>query len=281
MPLNDFEELRERYELLTAQSRLVDAVLAPPGSELAAMAPAGVRPLAGIKGGLDRALQAYRTHAGVLADRALTAIYPRLRERMEAQAEGSFAALAWSCWRGNAPTQGDLGDWGEVLIARLERARQEDGFPAAWVAIARMEWALHRIERQPDAGPDLSSLALLGRLSPAALRLTLSDLAVLQRCDVPELAEVAALPEEACGDGPRVALMVWREGWKGAVIALDLPTLRWCEALCDGLDLERALMAAGPHFDFSAWLPAAVRRGWLARVESVDLAPVHPFKSAR
>lgn len=281
MPLNDFEELRERYELLTTQSQLVDAVLAPPGGDPAAMAPADLIPMPGIRGGMAQALQAYRMHASTLADRALTAIYPRLRERMDAESAGSFAALAWSCWRRQGPTQGDLGDWGETLIERLAQAHQEDGVPAAWIAIARMEWALHEVERQSDPDTELGSLALLGRLSPSVLRLSLSDLLVLQRCEGAELAEVAALPEEAFGDGPRVALMVWREGWQGRVIALDRPALRWCEALQQGLDLERALMAAGPGFDFGAWLPAAVARGWLGRVDSVDMATTHPLTSGR
>lgn len=276
MASNDLDALRERHELLAAQSRLVDAVLAPPGTDPAGMAPPGLTPLPGIQGGLARALGVYRTGACALSERALTPIFPRLRARMEAQDAGSFAALAWSCWRQRGPSQADLGDSGEVLIDRLAQA-ERDGLPAAWTAIARLEWALHQAERQPESPADLGSLALLGRLPQEALRLTLSDRVVLQSCEGAALREVVALPEERFGKGPRIALMVWREGWRGRVIALDMATLRWCEALRDGLDLERALMAAGPGFDFCAWLPAAVKRGWLGRVESIDLVTSHPL----
>ncbi|MBO9687362.1 MAG: hypothetical protein J7598_12175 [Mitsuaria chitosanitabida] len=276
MAPNDFDALRGRHELIAAQSRLVEAVLAPPGSDLAAMAPQGLTPLPGIRGGLARALGVYRSGACVLSERVLTPIYPRLRARMEAQDAGSFAALAWSCWRQRGPSQADLGEWGEALIDRLAQA-ERDGLPAAWTAIARLEWALHQAERQPESRVDLGSLALLGRLPQEALRLTLSESVVLQPCEGVALREVAALPDERFGKGPRVALMVWREGWRGRVIALDMATLRWCEALRGGLDLERALMAAGPGFDFCAWLPAAVRHGWLGRVESIDLVVSHPL----
>ncbi|WP_431286856.1 hypothetical protein [Roseateles chitinivorans] len=64
--------------------------------------------------------------------------------------------------------------------------------------------------------------------------------------------------------------MVWRDGWGAQSMALDGVTVRWLESLRAGLDLERALLAAGSGFDFSAWLSAAVSRGWLARVETVQ-----------
>ena len=52
------------------------------------------------------------------------------------------------------------------LTRRTKRARAT--MPAAWTAIARLEWALHQAERQPESRVDLGSLALLG-LGLAAL----------------------------------------------------------------------------------------------------------------
>ncbi|WP_141100685.1 hypothetical protein [Roseateles aquatilis] len=256
-------------------------MLAAPGSEPSSLVPSGLQALPGIRGGLPRALQVYRSHAVALADRALTAIYPRLRDQMEAQAAGSFAALAWACWRLHAPAQADLGDWGEALIGMLARARAEQGLPATWPALARLEWAMHRVERLADVSPDLGSLALLGRLPAGAVRVVLSRQVELLRCDDIESREVLSIPEEAFGQGPREALIVWRDGWKGSAMALDAAALRWYEALDEGLDLERSLLAAGPGFDFIAWLPAAVTRGWLACIETAGVAAVMAPSSVR
>jgi hypothetical protein len=258
----------ERQELAALQAGLVDAVLAPPGLEPAQLAPKGLKALPGIRGALPQALRAYRGHARALSERALTSIFPRLRERMEGRHPGSFAAIAWSCWRRHAPVEGDLGEWGQALTGLLAEA-EADGLPPAWTALARLEWALHRAERVADPVQDLGSLALLGRLPAGAVRLVLADHVDLHRGDTAAMRELLALPPECFGAGPREAVIVWRDGWRGQWAALDGSVLRWCEALREGADLERALLDAGLAFDFSAWLPAAVARGWLARVETV------------
>ncbi len=258
----------ERQELLALQAGVVDAVLAPPGQALSQRAPQGLKALPGIRGALSQALAAYRGHARALSERALTSIYPRLRERMEASEPGSFAAIAWSCWRHHAPVEGDLGDWGQALIGLLAEA-QADGLPPVWTALARLEWALHRAERIADPVQDLGSLALLGRLPAGAVRLVLADHVGLHRGDAAAMRELLDLPSERFGTGPREAVIIWRDGWRGQWAALDASVLRWCEALREGADLERALLDAGPAFDFSVWLPAAVTRGWLARVETL------------
>jgi len=257
-----------RQALLALQAGVVDALLAPPGRPPSQWAPEGLKALPGIRGALPQALGTYRGHARALSQRALRSIYPRLRERMEAGAPGSFAAIAWSCWRHHAPVQGDLGDWGQALIGQLAEA-QADGLPPAWTALARLEWALHRVERIADPVQDLGSLALLGRLPAAAVRLVLADHVGLHRGDDAAMRELLDLPPECFGTGPREAVIVWRDGWRGQWAALDASVLGWCEALREGADLERALQDAGPAFDFSAWLPAAVARGWLARVETL------------
>lgn len=275
MPLNEFEELKERDDLLERQARLVDAVLtAPPDDADAAPGaalPEGLRALPGLPGGLPQALEAYRASACLLAERALAVVYPRLREWMEAERAGSFVSLAWHCWRHHEPVEGDLGEWGEAVIAELSAA-EAGSLPSAWTALARIEWDLHRVERRADPEQDLGSLALLGRLPAGAVRLVLADHVSLHRCDAPALRQVRELPTESFGAGPRAAMIVWRDGWSGQTMAIDAAVLRWCEALREGLDLERALLQAGVAFDFSAWLPAAVARGWLARVETVEMA---------
>lgn len=295
MPMNEFEELAGRYDLVLRQSQLVEAVLAEPGVDPASLAPPGLQALPGIPGGLSQALRVHRADACALADRALSAIYPRLRRHMDTAWRGSFAALAWACWREQPPAQGDLGDWGEALIDRLAAAGPAV-VPACWLALARIEWTLHAVSRQGVTPPDLSSLALLGRLPAGAVRLVLAEHVSLHRGEdlneedrraltLPGIEAGMEADIEAGNDAdidgrnamPRrqrdvAGLLVWRDAWSGRVQALDEPTWRWCEALLDGLDLEHALRETGPGFDFADWLSTAVVRGWLARVESVEMA---------
>ncbi|MDH0866699.1 hypothetical protein [Mitsuaria sp. GD03876] len=271
MSRNEFDEMSERYELLAQQSRLVDAVLAPEASDPTALAPSGLRALPGLPGGLPQALSAYRADARAQSEQALAAVYPRLRGRMEARVAGSFAALAWACWCERGPAQGDLGAWGEVLAERLA-ADATGTLPDAWTALARIEWDLHRVQRIADPVQDLGSLALLGRLPAGAVRVVLADHVALHRCDAPALAELLELPDERFGAGPAAGLIVWRDGWHARLAAVDEAVLRWCEMLRAGADLEHALRDASLAFDFSAWLPAAVARGWLTRIDPVEMA---------
>lgn len=260
-------------DLSSLQSGLVAALLGAPGADAATPAPAGLRALAGIRGGLPRALRAYQAHVSALAERTLASVYPRLRDRVEADRAGSFASLAWACWRRFPPQDGDLGEWGEALIGLLASA-EADGLPPLWTALARIEWTLHRVARIADPAPDLNSLALLGRLPAGAVRLVLADHVVLHEGDGggPGMQALLELACESFGSGPRASLMVWRDGWGGQSMALDEVTTRWCRSLRAALDLERALLEAGSGFDFSAWLSAAVTRGWLARVETIEPA---------
>lgn len=256
--------------MLAQQSMVVSALLSEPGADVARLAPVGLRALDGLPGGLSQALRAYQSHVCRRAERALAAVYPRLRERMEHDRAGSFASLAWTCWRRHPPTQGDVGEWGEALIGLLA-SFQAEGVPPSWTSLARIEWELHRVERIADPRPDLDTLALLGRLPARAVRLVIAEHVVLH-AGHPGLESVLDLAADCFGQGPRASLMVWRDGWGGRLMALDGVSTRWIHALRDGFDLERALLEVGPAFDFSAWLSAAVTHGWLARVETADLA---------
>lgn len=269
MTRHESDEQNGQRKLIERQGRLADTLLAASEGEALALAPAGLHALPALPGGLAQALRLYRVQAGIRAERVLAGVYPRLRERMEAHQAGSFASLAWTCWRRHPPVQGDLGTWGEALIGLLAEA-EAVGLPPLWTALARLEWNLHQVERLPEPGRDPGSLVLLGRLPAAAVRLVLADHVALHRCHAPSLRGLLELPTESFGIGAREAVVVWRDGWQGRAMAIDAAALRWFEALLAGHDLECALQLAGAAFDFSAWLPMAMTRGWMARVETVE-----------
>lgn len=213
---------------------------------VAALSGDGGAPLPGLRGLLDdgggareAGLLAYRRNAQALADKALAAVFPRLRELL---GDAQFAALAWTFWR-RCPPQGELGGWGRELSGFLAA---QPGMDAEPPALARLEWALHEAERAADAALDAGSLELLGNSDPGALWL------------LPRPGARLLMPERR---------LVWRRGWRAQWCELtkaeaDFWTRLFVERQSLGTALEGCL-SAHPDFDFTAWLPRALGEDWL------------------
>lgn len=222
-------------DALAARQRDFVEALARRGAEVP-----GLAPLAGIEGGVERGLQAYRINAQALAAQSLAIVYPRVLEELGP----SFDAMAWAFWRAAPPARGDLGEWGGALAGFLA---EQDGMDAALVELAALEWACHEAERARDAELDTGSLALLSQTPPDRLGLRL-------RPGV-RLLEMR--------DG---AMLVWRRDWRATSRAIDATTAALMRALQGGRTLATALDAANvldADFDFAAWLQAALGEGWL------------------
>lgn len=228
--------------LAQQQQALLDAIL---GAGEGGGAPTGL-----VDAGAG--LAAYRRNARALAARALAASYPSVVAEL---GDADFAAMAWRFWRDHPPQRGDIGEWGEALAGFLAtHAGEASGLPQ----LARRDWALSRAERAADATLDAASLERLADTPPARLRLELR-------------------PGVALVDG---TTLVWREGWRGRWQALAGAEAAFIAALLAGDDLASALQAAqdsqhaaaGQGFDFSAWLQAALRHGWLQRAALIPAA---------
>ncbi len=158
------------------QQRFMAVLRAGPREDLRAVAPQGLSALPGVRGGLARALTAYRLNACALAERSLAAVYLRLQACLADEQPGGFAALAWSCWRRAGPVEADLAEWGEGLIDALAESEVTQGSPAWWTDLARVEWAWHVCEQQVTGSAfDMTSLSLLSCEEPDRLRLQLAD----------------------------------------------------------------------------------------------------------
>ena len=68
-----------------------------------------------------RGLRAYRSHGRALAERALAAAYPTVREQL---GEENFAGLARAHWLRYPPARGDVGLWGAQLAQHIESMPQ-------------------------------------------------------------------------------------------------------------------------------------------------------------
>jgi hypothetical protein len=219
----------------------------------------------------ERGLSAYRANAGALAERALAAAFPTLRQLVGAD---SFAALARDFWRRHPPLAGDIGLWGDALPAFVADAESLADEPCL-ADVARLEWALHLAERAAD-GTAVRGLERLATHDPAALWLRLAPGTALvesvhpiatlwhahRRADEDRFAPV----REAFAAGVGEAAFVARDGHRASVEALPAPQARFVAALLGDRSLGQALAAAGAAFAFEPWLIAALQRQLLAEV---------------
>jgi hypothetical protein len=224
-------------------------------------------------------LAAYRGNSAAIAARALGAAFPTVRELMSNE---SFDSLARTLWHRHPPERGDLAHWGGTLAAFID-ADTQLADEAYLADVARLDWAVHRIEHAAD-GPSLpDGLARLASEDPARLGITFRDGATRlpsrwpivsiwrahRRSGDDRFASVRA----AFANGRAECAWVWRDGWRAAVSALDAPDARFVGALQRGESLAAALECAGAAFAFEAWLREAVTQRWLAAVRFLPDAP--------
>ena len=219
-----------------------------------------------------RGLGAYRVNARASAERALASSFGTLRTML---GEADFEALARAFFQQQAPLRGDLGEWGASLPGFIEQQAALNAWPYL-ADCARLDWALHQCERAADAEFDAASLARLGDTDPSQLHVdwmpgsalieSAWPLALIhaahQRND-DDNNEAFAQVRDALAQKKSEAVLVVRSGWRATVVRVDESALVWTRHAMAGADLGRALAAAGPDFDFTAWLAQAVAPCWL------------------
>jgi hypothetical protein len=214
-----------------------------------------------------RGLQAYRANADASAVRALAAAFPTVHLLV---GEDDFALLAREHWRASPPQRGDLGAWGGAYADALRGNPRLADFPYL-ADCARLDWALFQCERAADATLDAASMMRLadtdpGRLVPETMpgvALVASPWPIAQIHAAHHGAGDFAAARATIASRRGETVLVARSGWKARVHVLDAVTARWMASLRDGADLSRALDAAGPAFDFGAWLAGAIEHGVL------------------
>ncbi len=222
----------------------------------------------------ERGLEAYRSNAGALAERALAAAHPTLQQLV---GEESFAGLARTFWRAAPPEKGDLARWGGALAAFVETDTQLASEPYL-ADVARLEWAVHEAEHAADPAPP-QGLERLAGCDPAATRLRLQPGCALVQSAHPVVAiwqahrstaeDRFADVRAAFAEGRAENAFVARQGWKVEVMAIDEAAARFAAALLRGTSLAQALAAAGAGFEFEPWLMGALQASLIAAVEDM------------
>lgn len=223
-----------------------------------------------------QALAAYRGNAAAVATRALTTSFPTVCQLV---GEESFEQLARAVWHRHPPRQGDLATFGAELPAFIEGDAQLASEPYL-ADVARLDWAVHTLERAADAPAQPPGLQRLASDDAATLRLVLRPGAALIRSRWPVVtiwqAHRRTTPDRF--DAVRAALQagqgetawVWRDGWRATVDAVDDSPARFVERVLAGDAIDRALAVAGASFSFEQWLRDALARQWLDAVVGVD-----------
>ncbi len=257
--------------LADAQSTLAAALFEWPSND------ATTRLLPLLQGLPARGLQAYQSngHAGAL--RAMLAAYPVISQLL---GEESFSNLSLALWHAEAPTCGDMGQWGDALPAFLEASGQLQDEPYL-ADVARVEWALHRCRTARDVNLDTGSLAMLTTQDPDRLTLDLApgtaaltsrwpiaSLMSAHRGGPPTLQEVGALFRALVSQD----VVVWRDRFMPRCREAMAGELLLLESLAAGHSLARALESSGA-LDFAVWLPMAVQTALVVSVKPLQAPP--------
>lgn len=252
--------------LLEQQSALLAALWSP-----TAAPPAG-----------EAGLPAYQRNARAVAERALAAAYPVLRQCV---GEATLAALARDHWLDCPPVLGDLAHWGADLPAWLGHLGPEHELPAWLPELARAEWVLHQLVTAPDPLPQPTTLARLVQEDPDQLRLETpagTQVLAFESAVISVLlahggveggCEPSAQALQAAGHrlqaGERELAVFWRQGWRPRVRLIDATEAAWLQALHTQPSLGAALHwleLQPPGMDLGAWLQEAVSQGLVLAV---------------
>lgn len=216
-----------------------------------------------------RGLQVYQANRAVLAERTLASTYPVVAQLM---GQESFEPMARHFWQQHPPQRGDMGQWGEALPEFLEAASQLADEPFL-ADVARLEWALHRAARAPDALLDAPSFAVLADAAVLRVSLALSPGAATFASAYPVVSIINAhlssqptldVAADLLRQGQGELALVWRQGYKARVRSISVAEHGLINALEKGAALEAALDMASnnePVFDFNTWLSHAVQTG--------------------
>jgi Putative DNA-binding domain len=233
----------------------------------------------GLAAGRDAGLFAYRGNAAAIAERALAGAYPTVAELIGAE---SFAALARDLWRTHPPERGDLAEWGAVLPAFIGASAPLADEPYL-ADSAALDWAVHRASRAADAvAGTLLPIDALADSDPACTALRLHPGTAIVESAAPIVAiwlahqrpaddaERFADVRAAFAEGRAETALVWRDGYRVRVGALERADLAFTRTLIEGRSLAAALDHADPSFAFDRWLPHALGAHRVAGIQPLE-----------
>lgn len=222
-------------------------------------------------------VEIYRSNGLAIADRALRAAFPTVCALLGNE---GFSALAKHFWRASPPTSGDLGEYGATLATFVSAQNDPALLSVPFLSdIARLDWAIHNVERAADPLPmDASRWTMLSENDPAQIYLHVAPASELVESIFPivtifnahQTNDFRALQS----DHTHQAKSAWvhREGFRAVVATLSATDAQFTRALRSEKSLADALDAVtdDPNFDFSHWLTRAAKGQWIADITATQ-----------
>jgi len=232
-----------------------------------ARTPAVARWLAGEAGVVDRRMAIYRANMVAAADKALSAVYPVIRQVVGAE---FFHGLAREYQRGTPSTSGDLTTFGasfDAFLATFEHTQSMPYLPD----LARLEWAAHVAYGAADAPDwDVSALAAIAPERQDAIRLRWSPGLAIVRSAFP-VVRIWTIHQPAFDGAFEVdwsraeTALVARDGFAVTVSDCAPADAAFLETSLRGATLgDAASLTLEPHPDFD--LGALLARALAARL---------------
>lgn len=226
-----------------------------------------------------QAMHAYQGHVRVLAAQVLAQTFPNLKRLLGNE---PWPHLAQAFWQAHPPTQAHLHRWGAAMPEWVAQQSAWHAWPFL-ADMARLDWAQH-LSLLADTHPfEADTLMLLGQENTSAddlmlqlqasVQLVQSDWPVVQihmaldanldvknvdvsTIDLKQIVLTHAA-ENACVMGNTIQSVP--ADWFDFMVqasATDAPSLQ-------------TLLSDHTSIDFTAWLTAALRHGWLLRIKRI------------
>jgi hypothetical protein len=217
-------------------------------------------------------LHIYRSNGFAVAERALSGSFPTVQAIL---GDEGFAVLCKHLWRDSPPTSGDLGAYGDTL-ANYVAAQTDDALvDLPFLSdVARLDWAIHQVERAADSTPlDPSRWALLSTPDltrvhfefAAATALIQSPHPIVSIYNAHQSNDFSALNQGAATRSENA--WVHRNGFRAVVSVMSDADANFTQALQRGSNLADALGATDdPAFDFTHWLTRAAQTLCIANI---------------
>lgn len=226
------------------------------------------------KSRFEQGLKIYHNNIFATAKQALSVTFPTLLAQV---GEDVMANIAQLLLETHPPYKGDWAEWGESLpnlIKTIEELKQYPFLPD----VARVDLAVHQVERAKDEAVDIDSFHLLAKVRLSNLVLQLNPSIQFFTCDYPiiEIQKVSEKQDSAIQDQlqKKIAtgklkqhILVYRPNFKGMVRELDSIELKWLTLLAKGATVNDALDDVGMEdFDFSEWLAMAIQQKLITKI---------------
>lgn len=251
--------MSKRHALELEQVRFINQIMEPDRDQ---------------KSRYQQGLRIYRNNILATAKQALSITFPTLEAQVGDDVITNIAQLLLETY---PPHKGDWAEWGEALPNLLKTVEQLNPYPFL-SDVARVDLAIHQVERAKDEAVDINSFHLLAKVRLSNLVLQLNPSIQFFTCNYPviEIQMIAFGPDkntqnelqEKINTGKlKQNILVYRPEFKGLVRELDSMELKWLTLLAKGATINDALDEVGTeNFDFSEWLATAIQEKLITRI---------------